>query len=120
MVPLECDDPISRLRSREPVDRPDRVPETRERGLEAAPDLVVEVLSDTTAKRDRGIKRERYTRFGVPQYWVVDADMQQIEVYRTWEDPNRPEIVRDELVWQLHPEAPRLTISVQDVLKGFE
>ena len=39
-----------------------------------APDLVVEVLSASTARRDRGVKREDYAAHGVAEYWIVDAD----------------------------------------------
>ena len=45
-----------------------------------APDLVVEVLSPSTAQRDRTIKRERYERFGVREYWLVDMRNRNIEV----------------------------------------
>src|SRR5262249_36651512 len=43
-----------------------------ERGLEGAPDLVVEVLSPSTRSRDRGIKMKRYAVAGIPHYWIVD------------------------------------------------
>ncbi len=49
---------------------------------EGAPDLVIEVLSPSTAKRDRGVKYEVYERHGVREYWLVDAEAQFIEVYR--------------------------------------
>lgn len=91
-----------------------------DRGIEGAPDLVVEVLSTSTASRDRGLKRERYALYGVPQYWVVDRDAGHVEVFRMLEDPERPEVVRDTLVWKLHPGAPELTISVPEIVKGFE
>ncbi len=42
-----------------------------ERGIEGAPDLVVEVLSPSTQARDRGIKQRRYAAAGVPHYWIV-------------------------------------------------
>jgi Uma2 family endonuclease len=51
------------------------------RGLTAAPDLVVEVLSDTTRRRDLGPKREAYARHGVREYWIVDPDDRCISVY---------------------------------------
>ena len=41
--------------------------------------LVVEVLSPSTAARDRGIKRALYQRAGVPEYWIVDVDARSIE-----------------------------------------
>ncbi|MFO0982303.1 MAG: Uma2 family endonuclease [Planctomycetota bacterium] len=51
------------------------------RGIEAAPGLVVEILSPSTAKRDRGLKRGRYARSSVTEYWVVDADERVVEQY---------------------------------------
>jgi Uma2 family endonuclease len=84
-----------------------------DRGIESAPDLIVEVISPSSVLRDRGLKRERYARFGVPLYWIVDLKLRHIEVYRLSQDPDGPaEIVRDELVWQPVPDGPSLTISV--------
>jgi Uma2 family endonuclease len=40
--------------------------------IEAAPSLAIEVLSPSTSRRDQGIKRDLYARFGVPEYWIVD------------------------------------------------
>jgi len=45
------------------------------------PDLVVEVLSPSTAKKDKLIKFNRYQRAGVKEYWIVDPVNQVIEVY---------------------------------------
>ena len=50
------------------------------RAVEGAPDLVVEVLSPSTASRDRTIKRERYAQFGVREYWIADIVARTIEV----------------------------------------
>jgi Uma2 family endonuclease len=47
--------------------------------IEGAPDLVVEITSPGSAKRDRGIKRAAYERAGVPEYWVVDVDRKHVE-----------------------------------------
>lgn len=43
-----------------------------EKGVFGAPDLVAEVLSPSTAARDRGMKKDLYARTGVPQYWLLD------------------------------------------------
>ena len=54
-----------------------------ERHLEGAPDLVVEALSKSTKRQDRGIKMDRYARNGVPHYWIIDPVKQTLEVYRS-------------------------------------
>lgn len=91
-----------------------------DRGIEGAPDLVVEVLSGFTASRDRGIKRERYAWFGVTEYWVADPDDKQIEVFRMMRDPLNAEVVRDTLLWRPWPGAPEMEINVAEALRGFE
>jgi Uma2 family endonuclease len=53
-----------------------------ERGLEGAPDLVVEVLSPSTRARDRGLKMRRYAAAGIPHYWIIDPLVQTLEAYR--------------------------------------
>ncbi len=40
--------------------------------IQAAPDLVVEILSPATARRDWHSKRQLYARHGVKEYWLVD------------------------------------------------
>lgn len=47
--------------------------------LEGAPDLVVEVLSPGTARRDRSEKMRLYAETGVREYWVVDPVSEHIE-----------------------------------------
>jgi len=53
----------------------------KERRIEGAPDLVVEVLSPSTAKKDKGYKKDLYERFGVKEYWIVEISNCSIEVY---------------------------------------
>lgn len=50
-------------------------------GLEGPPDLIVEVLSPSTAKRDRGDKFDLYEKHGVREYWLADYEGQYVEVY---------------------------------------
>ena len=47
-----------------------------------APDVVVEIGSPSTRKRDETIKRRLYERSGVSEYWVVDPDLDVVRVYR--------------------------------------
>lgn len=46
-----------------------------------APDLVAEVLSPSTAKNDRGYKKDLYEAAGVRKYWIVDPAIRSIEAY---------------------------------------
>lgn len=50
------------------------------RGVMGAPDLVVEIISPTSLRRDRYDKRELYARFGVKEFWLADVANQSIEV----------------------------------------
>ena len=52
------------------------------RGLDGAPDLVVEILSPSTRSRDLGLKREVYARFGVQELWLVDPEDASLAVWR--------------------------------------
>lgn len=50
-------------------------------GVHGAPDLVVEVLSPSTAQNDRGHKKEVYAKCGVREYWIVSPDNKSVEIY---------------------------------------
>ena len=60
----------------------DRIEDPFVRG---APDVVVEVSSPSTRHRELVRKRELYARFGVPEYWYVDRDTEEIYVDRLHE-----------------------------------
>lgn len=50
-------------------------------GIYGAPDLVVEVLSPTTANNDKGYKKKLYGKHGVKEYWIVDTNSKSVEIY---------------------------------------
>ena len=98
------------------VFQPDLVFFSRERrnvltdkGAEGAPDLVVEILSASTARLDIDQKRVVYARTGVSELWMVDPDNFLIQVF----DP------------RVDPDLPALTLRQNDLLHsqflpGFE
>ena len=54
--------------------------------FELAPDWTCEILSPSTTRIDRGIKTDLYRRYGVPYYWIVDADARTVEAYGLADD----------------------------------
>ena len=61
--------------------KPDSACEVGEKRLTGAPDLVVEVLSPSTAKYDRQQKYQSYEQHGVSEYWIVDPVHETVEVW---------------------------------------
>jgi Uma2 family endonuclease len=53
-----------------------------EENVQGAPDLVVEVLSASTAEIDRTTKLKLYARYGVQEYWLIDPERCTAEIYR--------------------------------------
>ena len=52
-----------------------------QRGIYGVPDMVVEVLSKSTRKKDEGIKKSIYEANGVKEYWIIDPFMKVVDVY---------------------------------------
>ena len=50
--------------------------------IRGAPDIVIEILSPGTQRRDRGVKLKLYERQGVEEYWLVDPASRAVEVWR--------------------------------------
>jgi len=55
--------------------------DNKEEVIIGAPDMVVEILSKSTAGDDRGIKKDNYEKYGVREYWLVDPKNKAVEVY---------------------------------------
>jgi Uma2 family endonuclease len=57
----------------------DRLGIVAERGVEGAPDLIIEIPSPATVQRDRVAKLNAYARHGVRHYWLVDPTGKTLE-----------------------------------------
>lgn len=89
------------------------------RGVEGPPDLVAEVLSPGSRKRDKVGKMATYAKYGVPEYWIIDPDAVTLERYvlqgeryelaSLFEEPDR--IASDKL--------PCVTFHVRDLFSDI-
>ena len=52
------------------------------KNLSGPPDLVVEVVSESSFKLDREIKPKQYAFYGVPEFWRVDPEGRTVEIFR--------------------------------------
>jgi len=64
-------------------------PQWGAKNFAGVPDLVIEVLSRGTRKRDRTTKLDAYRDAGVPEYWLVDPEERTVVVYALSEDRRR-------------------------------
>ncbi len=58
------------------------------RGIEGPPDMVTEILSPGSRRKDKVVKMRTYARFGVQEYWIIDPESLTMEQYRLDEDGN--------------------------------
>ncbi|MDR0877113.1 MAG: Uma2 family endonuclease [Treponema sp.] len=52
-----------------------------EKGCNGAPDLIIEILSPSTSRKDKKIKFQVYQRAGVKEYWIVDPESRIVQVH---------------------------------------
>lgn len=87
--------------------------------IRGAPDLVMEVLSPSTANRDRGVKRDRYARFGVLEYWLIDTAAKNIQVLAANMGAFERVGVYGEGDTLLSPLLAGLRLDVSEIFAGF-
>ncbi|MDX1942898.1 MAG: Uma2 family endonuclease [Saprospiraceae bacterium] len=63
----------------------------KKEGILGRPDMVIEIMSPNSVKRDRFDKKDLYERFAVPEYWIVDPQNMTIEIYKL--QNNRYELI---------------------------
>lgn len=112
--------PVAVRLSPEDVVEPDIVYIGRERHdilsqrvVDGAPDLVMEVLSPATRRRDLNEKRRLYERFGGMEYWTIDASRREVTIYALREGryttvPVTDSVARSDVV-------PDFAISLDDL-----
>jgi Uma2 family endonuclease len=54
---------------------------TRE-NIQGPPDLLIEIVSESTRRRDERLKRTLYEQHGVKEYWIVDPELDSVKIYR--------------------------------------
>ncbi len=74
--------------------RTGNTPGWEDQSFEGVPDLVVEVLSPGTRRRDRTLKLEAYQEGGVPEYWLVDPEARRVLIYVLGKNGRYAELAR--------------------------
>ncbi len=77
--------------------------------------LVAEIVSPSTAKADRFLKRRRYQEAGVQLYWIIDGDAQQVEVWTPTD--TFPAFERHRLTWWPDGAAEPLTLALEELFR---
>ena len=77
--------------------------------------LVAEVLSPSTARGDRFLKRLRYRQAGVPLYWLVDGDERSVEIWTPADD--FPVVEPERLIWQPPGAGEPFTLALDQLFR---
>jgi len=64
--------------------------------------VAVEIISPSSMHADRHLKRRRYLRAGIPEYWAIDLNLRIVECWRPGDEA--PAVLADQLVWSPPPE----------------
>ncbi len=68
------------------------------KGCKGSPDMIIEIISPSTAKIDKVIKFNKYEEAGVKEYWIVEPEQKLVSVFLLQENMKygRPEMYTDE------------------------
>jgi excisionase family DNA binding protein len=80
--------------------------------IDTVPELVVEVLSPATSRKDRVLKLNHYQSSEVPHYWILDPEDEFIEAYEL-RDEHYVSIVRAHTGIFSHPSFPGLSFEIE-------
>ena len=76
-----------------------------ERGCNGPPDMVIEIISPSTAKYDRVYKFRKYQKAAVKEYWIVDPELKTVQVCT---------LENDRYVMSVFDETDKISISIFD------
>lgn len=84
--------------------------------IRGGPDIVVEVSSPSTRRLELVRKRELYERYGVPEYWYVDLEVDRVERYELGDGGYGRPVLLDREETLESPLLPGLSLSVDELL----
>ncbi len=87
----------------------------RDDGIHGAPDLVIEILSESSYWTDREEKLQLYRRCGVPEYWMMDYENRCVLAYRFAESSEPRRLVPGDILTT--PLLPGLEIEVSSLFR---
>ena len=88
-----------------------------DRGIEGAPDLVIEILSPSSRRTDAHTKSKLYARTGVRHYWIADPELDRLELYRLAESEYEHVATFESPAIVLPEDFPGLRIPLDDVFR---
>jgi len=77
--------------------------------------LAIEIVSPSSRRRDRGVKRRLFQTEGVQEYWVVDAARRAIE--RTTPESEQVEVLTVDLIWQPDATSAPLVLDLREFFR---
>ena len=90
--------------------------------VQGPPALVVEILSRSTRKRDKGIKLRLFEQKGVREYWIVDPKGHRVTVFRRGDDGSFPRLMdldEGQAATLTTPLLPDFTLSIDDLFAPY-
>ncbi len=90
-----------------------------DRELLGAPDMCIEIISDSTRSRDYGLKMMKYMNAGVREYWIVDSKRESITCYN-FESEDSPAVYTFQDKIPVHIFDSRLIIDFSSIKKRLD
>jgi Uma2 family endonuclease len=88
-----------------------------EKNIQGAPDLVIEILSESTRRTDEVKKRNLYERYGVAEYWIVDPELETVKIYKMTDEgyvrPDELSLERGDIL--ITPLLPNFSIPLSEI-----